>query len=174
MGAMNIYKEMWKAAEKIEALEDGGYYPNTDKVLQGLNHQLAQLDFFYNKLVPGQGGDANKTYYNISPRPKEHQLIYVNLNRGYPKEIFDVHYCYVVKDFGAKFIVIPTTSIKPTTSVNDAYEMMIEEADGTPCLLNFDEIKAIDPMRIAKGKPYRDVKTPRKDIVGKFSEIFIK
>jgi hypothetical protein len=94
-------------------------------------------------------------------------LIYVNLTRGFPKELYDVHYCYLLKDCGNKFIVIPTTtSIKSDSpKCNDNFEKDIEVIDGNPCRLNIDDIRVIDFMRIIEYKGYQDVKTSRKEIL---------
>lgn len=106
----------------------------------------------------------------MRPTPLEHQLLYVSLCRGFPKELYDGHWCYLLKDCGTKFLVIPTTSLKETSSTSEeAYYFDIEEIDGSISRLRFDEIRMIDKMRvITKDKPYRDIKTNRKTIEQKF------
>ena len=50
---------------------------------------------------------------------------------GYPKETFDDHWCYILKDYGTKYLIIPTTSIKVDSGeCNPLYEMDI--IDKTP------------------------------------------
>lgn len=163
---MNIYKEMWSLALKLDQMNSNGNY-NVDELINGLKFQIEQLSFFYDVLVAKQGnGDASKTYYKLKNRPSEHQLIYVNLTRGFPKELYDAHYCYILKDCGNKFIVIPTTSIiGKDIQCNPDFEMDIEIIDGDPCRLNIDDIRVIDFMRIIQYKNYFNVKTDRKNIL---------
>ena len=132
---------------------------------------MKQLNYFYKDLIDKQDSkDANMTYYNLSPNPSEHQLVYVNLCRGFPKELYDGHWCYLLKYCGTKLLVIPTTSIKESSSTDEQdYYFDIEETDNCQSRLRFDEIRMIDKMRVVtKDKPYRDVKTERKVIEEKF------
>ena len=58
-------------------------------------------------------------------------MVYTQIGRGYSKELFDPHWCYVLKHCGTKLIVIPVTSIKPDSSTPVApYEYDIEEEGG--------------------------------------------
>lgn len=166
----NIYKSMWNISRQMETLKETDKY-DVDMLLRSLSYQVKQLNYFYKDLINKQGSnDANKTYYNLSPNPNEHQLIYVNLCRGFPKELFDGHWCYLLKNCGTKFLVIPTTSIKEMSSTDEQdYYFDIEESDDCKSRLRFDEIRMIDKMRIVtKDKPYRDVITDRKLIEEKF------
>ena len=166
----NIYKLMWQIAQKMEKLKATNRY-DVDALLYSLSYQLDQLNYFYKDLIDKQGNNnANNTYYNLKTNPKEHQLIYVNLCRGFPKELYDGHWCYVFKHSGTKLLVIPTTSFKDVTSSEDRdYYFDIEESDGTKSRLRFDEMRMIDKMRVDyRDKPYRNVKTDRKLIEEKF------
>lgn len=168
---MNIYKKMWELAIILDKMQQNGNY-SAEGFIKAMEFQISQLSFFYDNLVPKQGnGDPGKTFYNLKTRPKEHQLIYVNLTRGFPKELNDAHYCYLLKDCGVKFIVIPTTSIK-NDKCNDLYEKDIEVIDGNPCRLNIDDIRVIDFMRIVEYKGYADVKTKREDILKFVNDFF--
>ncbi len=166
----NIYKIMWNISIQLEELQSTNQY-DVDALLYSLSYQIKQLNFFYKELLQKQGqGNANKTYYNLRPNPLEHQLIYVSLGRGFPKELYDGHWCYLLKDCGTKFLVIPTTSIKESSSKEDeAYYYDIEEGSGEISRLRFDEVRMVDKMRVMiKDKPYRNVKTTRKIIEQKF------
>lgn len=168
----NIYKIMWNISRQLELLQATNRY-DVDALLYSLSYQVKQLNYFYKDLIDKQGtNDANKTYYNLRPNPSEHQLIYVSLCRGFPKELYDGHWCYLLKDCGTKFLVIPTTSIKETSSTDDkAYYYDIEEWDGAMSRMRFDEVRMVDKMRVVtKDKPYRDVKTDRKEIEMKFMD----
>jgi len=171
---MNIHKEMWQAAQLIEKLKEGGRYPGVEGIVYGLKDQLSQLDFFYNNLVPKQGGDASKTFYRLRNPINEHQLVYINLNRGYPKETFDGHYCYVVKNFNDSLIVIPVTSVKPKTYLNEEYEMEIESTDGTSCILQIANIRSVDVMRVVQEKTYKELKTDKNTIMEKIISVIFK
>lgn len=79
------------------------------------------------KLVKN-GQSPSDVIYNLPPseRPREGQIAYINLRRGYPKETFDDHWCYILKDYGTKYLIIPTTSIKVDSGeCNPLYEMDI-------------------------------------------------
>lgn len=96
-------------------------------------------------------------------------FIYLQFLFGFP-ELFDGHWCYLLKDCGIKFLIIPTTSLKETSSTeNEIYYYDIEESGGTKFRLRFDEIRMVDKLRIiTKEKPYRNVATERKIIEQKF------
>lgn len=168
----NIYKIMWGICRQMETLQSTNRY-DVDALLYSLSYQMKQLNYFYKDLIDKQGtGDANKTYYNLSPNPSEHQIIYVSLCRGFPKELYDGHWCYVLKHCGTKLLVIPITSLKETSSTDEqSYYYDIEEERNVKVRLRFDEIRMIDKMRVVtKDKPYRSVITERKDIEKKFME----
>lgn len=161
----NIYKEMWNIATKMDSLKSTAIF-NVDMLLDELHHQLQQLIFFYNTLVQKRPDkDANQTYYNLKTEPKVHQLIYVHLGRGYPKELFDPHWCYVLKHCKTKFLVIPTTSIKETSPTEVAeYYYDIVQTTGDPSRLRLDEIRTIDKMRVVMSKGYKNISTSRSEI----------
>lgn len=159
----NIYKIMWGICRQMEILQSTDRY-DVDALLYSLSYQMKQLNYFYKDLIDKQGSnDANKTYYNLRPAPSEHQLIYVSLCRGFPKELYDGHWCYLLKNCGTKFLVIPVTSIKETSSAeNQSYYYDIVEEDDSIARLRFDEMRTVDKMRvITKDKQYRNIKTER-------------
>ena len=165
----NIYKIMWGICRQMEILQSTDRY-DVDALLYSLSYQMKQLNYFYKDLIDKQGSnDANKTYYNLRPAPSEHQLIYVSLCRGFPKELYDGHWCYLLKNCGTKFLVIPVTSIKETSSTeNQSYYYDIVEEDDSIARLRFDEMRTVDKMRvITKDKSYRNVKTERAIIENK-------
>ena len=163
---MNMYKKLWELTTKLETIQNNGNY-DAKAFINSLEFQINQLSFFYDILVPRQkDNNPSKTYFNLKKRPKEHQIIYVNLTRGFPKELYDAHYCYILKDCGNKFIIIPTTSLKdgsPDCNVN--FEKDIEVLNGDACRLNIDDIRTIDFMRIVEYKGYSNVKTDRDEIL---------
>jgi hypothetical protein len=169
---MDIYKKMWEISTKLEKMRNNDNY-DVENFIQQLEFQINQLSFFYDSLVPKQNNDTGKTFFNLKSRPKEHQLIYANLTRGFPKELYDAHYCYLLKDCGCKFIVIPTTSLKLTSPpCNELFELDIDVKYGDRCRLNIDDIRVIDFMRIVEYKGYSDVLTNRKDILSFVNSFF--
>lgn len=168
----NIYKIMWGICHQMEILQSTGRY-DVDALLYSLSYQLKQLNFFYKDLIDKEGtNDANKTYYNLSPNPAEHQIIYVSLCRGFPKELYDGHWCYVLKHSGTKLLVIPITSIKDCSSPEEqSYYFDIQEEGDIKVRLRFDEIRTVDKMRVVtKDRPYRNVITKRAIIENKLME----
>lgn len=168
----NIYKVMWGICRQMEDLQSTERY-DVDALLYSLSYQLKQLNFFYKDLIDREGTkDANKTYYNLSPNPTEHQIIYVSLCRGFPKELYDGHWCYVLKHSGTKLLVIPITSIKDCSSPEEkSYYFDIQEEGNVEVRLRFDEMRTVDKMRVVtKDKPYRQVVTPREMIESKLME----
>ena len=64
---------------------------NYDKkgFIYDIEYTLGQLEYFFDTIVPSQGGTPNSSYYYLKKLdPKEHQIAYVNLTRGFPKELF--------------------------------------------------------------------------------------
>lgn len=168
----NIYKIMWGICHQMEILQSTGRY-DVDALLYSLSYQLKQLNFFYKDLIDKEGtNDANKTYYNLSPNPTEHKIIYVSLCRGFPKELYDGHWCYVLKHSGTKLLVIPITSIKDCSSPEEqSYYFDIQEEGNIKVRLRFDEMRTIDKMRVmTKDKPYKNVITQRTVIENKLME----
>lgn len=156
------------------------HYPDKEKLAEEIQKWIFEISYFYNKIVKD---DSNPDLipYKIEPsiRPHEGQIAYFNLRRGYPKETFDDHWCYILKDFGNKYIIIPTTSVKSNSSkCNENYEMDIKIKDFENNLLSrlqLTDIRAIDAMRISKSlipNAY-DVETSRKDIISKINSVIL-
>lgn len=137
--------------------------------VEELFYWVQRLEFFYNTMVPQQGGNPSKTYYSLTDPAIEGKIAYVNLGRGYPKETFDGHYCYVLKDVGSKIIVIPFTSLKETSGEPvEPYEVdvlipTINSPTFNPVKMHYnhrvhlDEIRSLDKMRVKESKGYYDI-----------------
>jgi len=170
---LNIYKEFWKLASQADSLASTKFY-DVDMLINAWRHQLTSANFFYGTLVKNSPShDANQVYYSLKTEPKEHQLVYVQIGRGYSKELFDPHWCYVLKHCKTKLIVIPVTSLKSTSGTAVApYEYDITESTGRTGRLHFDDIRCIDKMRIVEKKGYINISTPRQQIENAF-KIFL-
>ena len=139
---------------------------------------LFQLTYFYNTLVPKYNSISETQYYIKSElRPKAGQVAYFSLRRGYPKETYDDHWCYIVAVIGNKYLVVPTTSVKPDSNgINPMYELDIKIKDfENNCIsrMQISDIRSIDAMRLVTSKkPCKyDVETDRKIILDKIREV---
>lgn len=162
---LNIYKEFWGLANMANDLAQTGNY-DVDMLISAWKHQLTASNFFYGTLVNKEPNhNANNTYYSLKTEPKEHQLVYCQIGRGYSKELFDPHWCYVLKHCGTKLVVIPVTSIKPDSgTLTVPYEYDIEEDGNIKARMHFDDIRCIDKMRILEKKGYINIITSRTNI----------
>ena len=162
---LNIYKEFWSLAKQAEDLANTGNY-DVDMLIDSWKHQLTASNFFYGTLVKKEPThDANKVYYSLKREPKEHELVYAQIGRGYSKELFDPHWCYVLKHCGTKLIAIPVTSIKPDSGTPIIpYEYDIIEDGNIAARMHFDDIRCIDKMRIIERRGYISIITSREDI----------
>lgn len=149
-----------------QALQATGHY-NVFTLIEGLRHMLTQNIFFYGTLVAhSPTGDPSHVFYNLKTDPLPHELVYVQLGAGYPKEMRAPHWCYVVTVNGQKLMVIPVTSIKyDSGDPHSPYEMDIIEQDGVRGRLHFDDMRSIDKMRVIEKKHYREVLTSREYIM---------
>lgn len=169
----HIDKKIGYIKKTIKGLK---HYDDPVKLVDEIDKWLYELSYFYNTIVK-DGDDPSKIIYNIRPklRPKEGQIAYINLRRGYPKETFDDHWCYILKDYGTKFLIIPSTSIKKDSApCNELYEMdIIDKTPNGKSRLQFTDIRSIDIMRICQSlEPnYYDVITDRQKIFDKLNAV---
>ena len=162
----HIQNEFNELALLAEQLDETGNY-NVDLLLSGLKHMLTENNFFYGKLVnmyPEK--DPSRVFYDLRVNLQIHQLAYVQLGGGYPKELRGPHWCYVLKNIGQKLTVIPATSVKENSGpAREPYEFDIQEDDGMIGRLHFDDMQSIDKMRVLETRPYKEVITPREEIL---------
>lgn len=141
-----------------------------------LEHWINELSFFYN-IVVKDGQDPSKVIYDIpfKQRPIIGQVAYFNLRRGYPKETYDGHWCYILSDYGSKFVILPITSEKgDSLTLNIKYEMYIDIKDfenNEKSRLQLTDIRSIDIMRVYKKKKIYNTTTDRALIIEKVKEI---
>lgn len=173
---MDVRKEMDKITDKIMGLQ----YYNTYNLVTQLGYWIGQLEYFYNELVDKQTPnvlfpDPSKVYFHPKQRPKEGQIAYFNLTYGFPKELYSGHYCYIVKDYGSQLVIIPTTSVKPTSApCNKDYEFDILVKDFVnmlPTRMQITHIRSVDLQRLNPSKGFFDVTTPRTKILGEIQRI---
>lgn len=170
---MTIREYMEKATILLENMKNY----DSEGFANQLYYWVKELDFFYTKLVKNQGKEPSKVFYQVPPskRPKVGQVAYFNLRRGYPKETYDGHYCYIVKDFGFKYVIIPTTSVKKDSSdLNEDFEIDINLKDFPNDLLSrmqVTDIRVVDIQRFNEKKPVYDVLTDSNFILEKIKKI---
>lgn len=163
-----IVERMKSLGEKLEKLNT---YDHQGFVKQ-LEYWVGQMEFFYNVLSKGK--DPDTVFYKVKPaqRPQEGQIAYFNLTRGFPKELYDGHFCYILKDFGYKFTVIPVTSLKDDSSECDPKFQMDIEIDGIDDgRLQCSDLRTVDLQRINTTKGIYNIITPKEDIIEKVKGI---
>lgn len=159
---------MYDILKNIEELSKFENY-EVNPLLHSLKYLTSQLNYFYGHIAKNK--DSSNTVYKLKVPVYEHQLVYINLGRGFPKEIMDGHWCYVLKNVGCKLIVIPTTSIKEDSSYNDIYDMDIISvftnsiSEVKTSRLSFSDIRSVDIQRIDERKARANVLTDRQEIM---------
>jgi hypothetical protein len=165
---MNFHEELYEVGELLNKLSKTGDY-DVKKYCCSLRHMTSQLEYFYCHLVPECGGNSEETFYHLSKRPCEHQLAYFNIGRGFPKELCDGHWCYVLKDLGTKMLIIPSTSIKDhSKECHPNFEMDIDvvmRGKATKSRIQLSDIRSVDVQRLDLRKRFCKVLTPRINIV---------
>ena len=150
----------------LNKLDESGLY-DAEKYSRSLLHQTSQLSYFYCSLV--KDGSPSDTYYHVHKRPKEHQMAYFNIGRGFPKELMDGHWCYIVKDLGYKMLIIPCTSIKKESSpLNPHFEKGLTVIDDhgmiTHSRMQLTDLRTVDIQRLDCRKPFYTVCDDREEI----------
>lgn len=144
-------------------------YEQKKGFLEDLNYHIGQMKYFYDELTPNQTGDPSTTFYRPKQIPHIHQIAYFNLTRGFPKELYGGHWCYVLKHFKTKFVIIPTTSVKMDSLPPDReFQMDIEVKDFPNCFitrLQVGDMRTVDIQRLYPAKGFYDVRTSRETIV---------
>lgn len=161
---MSIYEDLFEVGKSLSNIEKTGIY-DVEKYCCSIKHLTNQLEYFYCHLVPEGSKDTDATYYHLQKRPMEHQLAYFNIGRGFPKELMDGHWCYILKDLGYKMLVIPSTSIKQNSKPpHPHFEMDIEiTMNGKKNIsrIQLSDIRSVDVQRLDLRKEFCTVKTPR-------------
>lgn len=150
----------------LNKLDESGLY-DAEKYSRSLLHQTSQLSYFYCSLV--KDGSPSDTYYHVHKRPKEHQMAYFNIGRGFPKELMDGHWCYIVIDLGYKMLIIPCTSIKKESSpLNPHFEKDLTVIDDhgliTHSRMQLTDLRTVDIQRLDCRKPFYTVCDDREEI----------
>lgn len=160
-----IKENICSVVQSLKHLENSGLY-DVEKYTRSLAHQTGQLEYFYCHLA--NHSPVSHTFYHVPRKPHVHQLAYFNIGRGFPKELMDGHWCYILKDMGYKMIVVPCTSIKKDSApLNPAFEkeiMMWGYHTKMSCRMQLSDLRAVDLQRLDTRKPFFDVLTDQEDI----------
>lgn len=164
---MNIKSDLELLETSLKRVEQTKLY-DVQKYLCSLKHQTSQLEYFYCDLVK-DGRKVEDTFYHLSYRPKEGDLAYFNIGRGFPKELMDGHWCYILKDLGYKMVVIPSTSIKADSKpCHPNFEMDLEivmDGHKSTSRMQLSDLRSVDIQRLDLRKPFCKVLTARKKII---------
>lgn len=151
--------------KSLKKLEKSDCY-DVDKYTFSLLHQTKQLEYFYCELLDSHTPDH--TYYRVAKRPEIHQMAYFNIGRGFPKELMDGHWCYVLKDFGTKMLIIPCTSIKEDSHKASEYELDIQVKIRDYMIksrMQISDMRVVDLQRLDVRKRFCDVLTNKDEII---------
>lgn len=172
---MDIESRMNQITMSLKSLKN---YGDIEGFVKDLEYHVGQLNYFYDKLTPSQTGDPSTTIYTPKKIPRVHQLAYFNLTRGFPKELYGGHWCYIFKYFKSKFVIIPTTSVKPTSlPPNPEFQMDIKVKDfknGYLTRLQIGDIRTVDIQRLYYSKGFYDVLTDREEVLEGINKILLE
>lgn len=156
---LNMEKELLQIAHRLKNIKNLKFKDELkkdyDKVgfVYDLKYTIGQLEYFFDSIVVKQTRNPNTSYYHLTKlEPKEHQVAYINLTRGFPKELFGGHYCYILKKFKDKYLVIPTTSVEnEEIDIRQDFEINItinNFINTKVTRLNLSNMRTIDIQRI--------------------------
>ena len=160
------------------------------KLLKIKNFDIVSFVYNYKRMVNSIyhfhntiGKDAksptqlSKLKYNLKgmKRPIEGDVCYIYIENSYPKEIFNSHWCLILKDFGNTMLVVPMVSIKKESAdVDKSCEMIVKikdfEEDGCS-KLKIHQMFSADIMRINPEKKVYQLQTDYDYVKEKIKEL---
>lgn len=131
------------------------------------NRFISVLELYHNSIGKKARTpyDLSKIQYSIptNKRPKEGQVAYFYIETSYPNEIYNSHWCLVLKDLGNTFVVIPMTSIKRDSNPVDKNREMIvkiKDFEESGCSkLKVNQIFCASAMRLDQSKKIYNLQT---------------
>lgn len=162
---MKLYKkyaqQLAQINDMLKDLETVGY--DSETWLESTIHALRNILYY-------RTSETKKSYFPNGVRIKEHDIVYVNLGRGFPRELQDGHHCYVYKVIGAKAIVIPLRSNRNIKNSRLLYDIETKTDNGikTHSTMTFSEMRTVDLLRVYLNRSCLKCVTPRKEIEDKF------
>lgn len=128
-----------------------------------IDYELGQLLYFHKNVLP-------KThFYHMKAIPKQGEVAYFNLTRGFPKELVGGHWCLVLKYVKGKALVVPLTSIKEDSAPVDPEFQIDIQVEGFKCMsrAQISDIRTIDVQRCYIKKGFKRVITNQEEIYNK-------
>lgn len=129
---------------------------DTQSFVYNYKRMVSSISHFHNNI----GRDAetpvqlSKIKYNLKgmKRPTTGDVCYFYIENSYPKEIFNSHWCLILKDFGNTMLVVPMVSLKQESALIDkSCEIIVKindfEEDGCS-KLKIHQMFCADVMRI--------------------------
>lgn len=143
---------------------------NRENLKRCFEETWGQWEFYWKKKKENGGNDVVITPKNFDY--DEGDMIYIQLQAGFPHEMCFGHWCYIVKKEKNKLFVIP--SIHSENNENNKYEYDIVTEDYLEGVLlsrlSMTDARWVDVQRIDSRKGTRKVHTPKQYILGKFKE----
>ena len=131
------------------------------------NRLIYSLERYHNSIGKNAGTikELSAIQIDIPKRnmPKEGQVAYFYIETSYPKEIYNSHWCLVLKDLGSLLVVIPLTSIKQDSNPVDKQREMIvkiKDFEEEGCSkLKINQIFSAGLLRLDQSKKIYDLQT---------------
>ena len=131
------------------------------------NRLVYSLEKYHNSIGKKAKTEKDLSAIQISVpkknKPKEGQVAYFYIETSYPKEIYNSHWCLVLKDLGSLLIVVPLTSIKHDSNPVDKNREMIvkiKDFEETGCSkLKVNQIFSAGLMRLDQSRKIYDLQT---------------
>ena len=160
---LDISSELHKQIDRILNLKNF----DTISFYYNFKRLVYNLEKFHNSI--GKKASNTKELSAIqfdvqkSKLPKAGQVAYFYIEHSYPKELFNSHWCLVVKDLGSILLVIPLTSIKDDSNPVDKEREMIVKikdfAEDGCSKLKINQMFSADLMRLDQSRPIYELQT---------------
>lgn len=172
---MDYEKELDSIKQKLLTIKNF----NLEDFIWNYKRMVSSIYHFHNNIGKNakDGVELSKIKYNIKgiPRPKEGQVVYFYIENSYPKEIFNSHWCLILKDFGNTFLVVPMVSLKiDSAPVDKDTEMIvkIKDFEEKGCSkLKIHQMFCGDAMRVNPKKNVYDLQTDFGYVKNKIKEL---
>lgn len=172
---LDVQKELEdinKRILKIKNFDTVSFVYNYKRMINSIYH-------FHNNI--GKNIDSpirlSQIKYNLKgmKRPVEGDICYFYIENSYPKEIFNSHWCLILKDFGNTMLVVPMVSIKMDSApVDKSCEMIVKikdfEEEGCS-KLKIHQMFCADVMRINPKKKVYQLQTDYGYVKEKIKEL---
>ena len=163
MDRTELLKRLHGLVDRVDKLKNF----DIESFYYNFNRLVYTLEFYHNSMgkKAKTPKDLSAIQYDVpkNKMPKEGQVAYFYIETSYPKEIYNSHWCLVLKDLGSLLVVVPLTSIKQDSNpVDKEREMIVKikdfEEDGCS-KLKVNQIFSAGLMRLDQSKKIYDLQT---------------